>query len=97
MAGTRACPSFYQNFSLIGKDELAGSAPTKGNSTPTPTSVISRASTPVLTTASAVTLSSHNKLFMQFMKAYLEAQVPSQTKVDPEPRKQSFKTQFLEL
>ena len=31
------------------------------------------------------------------MKAYLEAQVPSQTKVDPEPPKQLFKARFLDF
>ena len=79
------------------KDELAGAAPTKGSGTPTPTFVMSCTSTPALATASIVAPFLDNKLFKQFMKTYLEAQVPGQTKVDPEPCKQPFKARFLDF
>ena len=72
MAGPRACRSLWRNPSPAGKDELVGAAPTGGSKTPTPTTSVSRAPTP----APAIILSSDNKLFKQFMKAYLEAQVP---------------------
>ena len=77
MAGSRACRSPCRNPPLANIDELAGAAPTESNGTSTPTPAMSRAPTPTPTTAPATTLSSDNKLFKQFMKAYLEAQVPS--------------------
>ena len=58
-------------------------------STPAPPDVLAATLSPAPALA-APTPSSENGLFKQFMKAYLEAQVPGQTKVDPEPRKQSF-------
>ena len=104
MAGPRARRSPRQNLPPIGKDELAGAtptrgsgAPTRGSGAPTPTSVVFRAPTPAPATALAVAPSLDNELFKQFMKAYLEAQVPGQTKIDPKPCDQSFKAQFLDL
>ena len=94
MAGPCACHSPRRNPSPTGNDELAGAALTEGSSTPTPTPVVSRAPTPASATAPAAALSSDNKLFKQFMKAYLEAQVPGQTEVDSEPRKQFLKARF---
>ena len=87
MAGPRARRSLCRNLPPGGEDELAGAAPTEGNGTPTPTPVVSRAPTPAPTNAPAVAPSSDNKLFKQFIKAYLEVQVPSRTEVDREPRK----------
>ena len=91
MAGPCACHSFCQNSLLTGKDELAGTAQTQGNGSPTPTSVVSRAPNSAPATVFVGTLSLDNKLFKQLMKAYLEAQVPGQTKVDLEPCKQPLK------
>ena len=97
MAGPRACRSPRRNPSPAGEDKLAGTAPTKGNGTPTPTLVVSRAPTPALATTPAASLSLDRELFKQFMRAYLEAQVPDQTKVDSKSRKQSLKTRFPDL
>ena len=89
MAGPRACRSPCRNPPSVGEDELAGAAPTEGSGTPTPTPVVSRAPT--------VAPSLDNKLFKQFMKAYLEAQVPGQTEVDPKPCEDPLKAQFPDL
>ena len=99
MAGPRACRSPYWNPCPAGEDELAGAAPTEGSGTRTLTPVVSRAPTPAPATTSAVALSSDNKLFKQFMKAYLKAQVPVQLapKIDLEPCKQLFKARFPDL
>ena len=97
MAGPRVCRSPRRNPPLTGEDELAGAAPTEGSGTPIPTPVLSHAPTPAPATASAVAPSSDNELFKQFMKAYLEAQVPGRTEVDPKPRKQPLKAQFPDL
>ena len=91
MAGPCACRSPCRNPLPAGEDELAGAAPTEGSGTPTPTPVVSRAPTPAPATAPAAAPSSDNELFKQFMKAYLEAQVPGRTEVDPKPREQLFK------
>ena len=97
MAGPRARYSPRRNPPPTGKDELAGAAPTEGSGTLTPTPVVSRAPTPAPATASAVAPSSDSELFKQFMKAYLEAQMPGRTEVDPKPCKQPFKAQFPDL
>ena len=97
MARPRACRSPCQNLHPAGEDELAGAASTEGSGTPTPALVMSRASTPAPTTAPAVAPSSDNELFKQFMKAYLEAQVPGRTEVDPKPRKLPLKARFPDL
>ena len=97
MARPSACRSSYWNSSSNGKDELAGAAITKSSGTPTPTLVVSRALTPAPATAPTAALSLDNKLFKQFMKVYLEAQVPSGTKVDPKSRKQTLKARFLDF
>ena len=97
MAELCACNSPHQNPRSTGKDELAGATPTEGSGTSTPTPVVSRVRTPALATALVVAPSLDNKLFKQFMKTYLEAQVSSQIEVDPEPCKQPFKAQFLDL
>ena len=100
------------NAPPTGKYELAGAAPgpapTEGSDTFTLAPAVSRVPTPTpsdalvaalsLSPALAATVpSSDNKLFKQFIKAYLEAQVSSRTKVDPEPRKQPLKAQFPDL
>ena len=87
MAGPYACRSSCWNLLPVNEDELAGAAPTEGSGTPTPTPIVSRA--PISTPAIAFTAapSSNNKLFKQFIKPYLEAQVPSKIEVDPEPCK----------
>ena len=97
MAGPRACRNPRRNPPPAGEDELAGAAPTKGSGTSTPTPVVSRASTPAPTTAPAVAPSLDNELFKQFIKAYLGAQVPGRTELDPEPREQLLKTRFSDL
>ena len=97
MAGPRACRSLCWNPPCTGEDKLAGATPTEGSGTPTPTPVVSRAPTPAPATAPAAALSSDNKLFKQFMKAYLKAQVPGRTEVDSEPCKQSLKARFPDL
>ena len=113
MAKPPACRSPRRNPPLTGKDELAGAAPepapTKGSDTstlapaascvPTPTPppdtlVAAPSSAPAL---AATAPSSDNELFKQFMKAYLEAQVPGRTEVDPEPREQPLKARFPDL
>ena len=73
MAGPRACRSPRRNPRPTIKDKLAGAALTEGSDIPTPTPIMSHAPTPALATAPAVAPSSDNKLFKQFMKAYLEA------------------------
>ena len=97
MAGPCACRSPCRNPPPAGEDELAGAALTESSGTPTPTSVMSRTPTPAPATAPAAAPSSDTKLFKQFMKAYLETQVPGQTKVDPKPCKQPLKARFPEL
>ena len=97
MARHPTCRSRCRNSPLTGKDKLAGAAPTEGSGTLTATPIVTRATTLALATAPAVTSSLDNKLFKQFMNAYLEAQVPSQTEVDPETRKQSLKAQLPDL
>ena len=82
---TRRSPCW--NFNRTSKDELAGATPTKGSDTFTSIPIVSYAPTLVPTTAHVATPSSDNKLFKQFIKAYLETQVLSQTDVDPKPCK----------
>ena len=81
------------NFPPASEDKLAGTALTEGSSTLTPTPAVLRAPTPTL----AIAPSLHNKLFKQFMKAYLKAKVPNWIKVDLKPCKQPLKTRFPEL
>ena len=88
MAGPRACRSFHWNSPRICEDELAGAAPFEGNGTPTTPPVVSDTPTPAPATTLVIAPSSNNKLFKQFMKAYLEAQVSGQTEIDQEPCKQ---------
>ena len=97
MAGPRACRSPRQNLLPTGKDKLGGAALTEGSGTSTPTPVVFHAPTLAPATASAVAPSLDNKLFKQFIKSYLEAQVPGQTKVDPEPCKEFLKARFPDL
>ena len=97
MAGPRVGRSPCQNFCPTGEDELAGAALTEGSGTCTPTPVVSHAPTPALATAPTVASSLDNELLKQFMKAYLKAQMPGQTEIDPEPCKQPLKAQFPDL
>ena len=97
MARSLACHSPRWNPPSASKDELAGAVPTEASHTPTPTPVVSRAPIPAPATASATTLSSDTELFKQFMKAYLETQVPGQTEVDSKPCKQLPKARFLDF
>ena len=112
MARPTACRSPCQNPPLTGKDELAGAAlgpaPTEGSNTSTPAPAVSRVPIPAPTDVSVAAPSpalaltatapfSDNELFKQFMKAYLEAEVPGRTEVDPKPRKQPLKAQFSNL
>ena len=93
MSGPCTCCSARWNAPPAGEDKLAGAAPTEGSNTPILTSAVSRAWTP----APAIALSLDNKLFKQFMKAYLEAQMPGQIEVDSESCKQPLNAQFLDL
>ena len=74
MVGLRTCRSPRRNPPLGGEDELTGGppgAPTKSSHTPTHSPTVSWAPTPALL--------STDKLFKQFMRAYLESnQGPSQ-------------------
>ena len=97
MAGLCACRSLCQNPSPIGKDELVGAAPIEESGTPTPTPVMSRASTPAPATAFFVASYLDNGLFKQFINTYFEAQVPGQTEVGSKPRKQFLKDRFLDV
>ena len=91
MARPFARRSSCRNPLLTGKDELAGvalgPAPTKNSDNSIPAPVVSRVPTPAPSKApiaspsqafalAATALSSDNELFNQFIKAYLEAQVP---------------------
>ena len=78
MAGPCTHRSPRQNSRTAGEDKLSGVFPTEGSGIPTPTPVVSSTPIPAQATALAVVPSSYNKLFKQFMKAYLEAQVPAQ-------------------
>ena len=97
MAKSYACYSFCWNFSPIKDNELTGAALTEGSGTPTPTPVLLPAPTLALVAITATGPPSDNKLFKQFMKAYMEAQVPGQIEVDSKPCKQLFKAWFLDL
>ena len=102
MAGPCACPSPCWNFPSAGKDELAGAASrvlTNDSRTPTHTFAIS--STPILVVAIGLAVAPplDNKLFKQFIKAYLETQMPGWIvpKIDLKPCKQLFKARFPDL
>ena len=82
MARPPARYSPCRNPPAANKNELAGVVPTEGNATPTPTPVVSRAPTPAPAIAPASAASLDTELFKQFMKAYLEAEVPGQTEID---------------
>ena len=97
MAEPHARRSSCRNHLFAGKDELAGAAPTEGSGIPIPTPVMSRAPTPAPATALTTAPSSDNKLFKQFIKAYLEGQVPGQIEIDSEPHKQLLKARFPDL
>ena len=84
MARPLTCHSPCCNSPSIGKDEFAGAALTESIGNPIATHVVSRALTPAPATAPAVAISPDKKLFKQFIKAYLEAQVPGWKEVDPE-------------
>ena len=94
MARPLAYPSPCRNPPPTGKNELAGAAPgpapIEKSDTSTPASAMSRVLTsalldaPVAAPSPALALaatapSSDNELFTQFIKAYLETQVPGQT------------------
>ena len=73
MAGPRIRHSPYRNPPPDGEDELAGSPPrvfTKGSNTPTLFPSVSRAQTSTSTRAPVPP--SNERLFQQFIKAYLE-------------------------
>ena len=113
MARPLACCSSCRNLPPTGKDELAGAAPgpalTEGSDTSTTAPAASRVPTPtpppdipIAALSSAPSFAAtapflDNKLFKQFMKVYLEAQVPGRTEVDPKPCKQPFKARFPDL
>ena len=97
MARPLACCNPCRNPPPTGKDELDGAIPTEGSGTPTPTPVMSGAPTPAPANDLAASPSSDTKLFKQFMKTYLKAQVQGQTKIDSESCKQLLKAQFLDL
>ena len=77
MAGPHACRSPYYNYHPTDEDEPTGAAPIEGSGNSTPTLIVSHAPNPAPATALAISPSLDNELFKQFMKAYLEAQVPA--------------------
>ena len=85
MARPVACCNPCQKPPSASEDELADVDPTEGNGTPTPTPVVSHAPTPAPATATGAAPSLDTEVFKQFMKAYLEAQMPSRTEIDSEP------------
>ena len=93
MAEPCTCHSFCQNLFSTNGDKLAGTvsrtAPTNNSGTPISTLVVSNIFTPTLAIAFAVALFLDHKLFKQFIKAYLEAQVLVQiaSEIDAEPCK----------
>ena len=93
MAKPCTCRSPHQNPSPTGKDEPAGAALTESSSTPTSTLAVSQALTPAPVVTPAVIPNPDNKLFKQFMKAYLEAQTPAQiaAEMDAKPRERLLK------
>ena len=97
MAVPHACRSLCRNFFFTGKDKLAGVASIEGGGTPISILIVSHALTFALATTPTIAPSLDNELFKQFIKAYLEAQVPGQTEVDPKPCKQPLKAQFPDL
>ena len=97
MARPLARRSPRRNAPPAGEDELAGAVLTEGSGTPTPTPVVSRAPTPAPTTAPAAAPSSDNELFKQFMKVYLEVQVPGRKEEDSKPCEQPLKARFPDL
>ena len=97
MTGPCACRNPRRNFPTPGKDKLAGAVPTKSSATPTPTPVVLPAPSPAPATALTTTPSSDKELFKQFIKAYLQDQMPVQIEVDSEPYKQLFKARFSDF
>ena len=97
MAGPCARRSPCRNPPPAGEDDLAGATLTERSGTPILTPVMSRAPTPAPATTFVGAPSLDNKLFKQFIKAYLEAQVPGWIENDPEPREQLLKAQFPDL
>ena len=97
MVWPRICRSSCWNPPPAGKDELAGTSPIKSSGIPIPTPVMLHASTSAPATAPIVASSLENKLFKQFKKAYLEAQITGQTKINLKPRKQLPEAWFLDL
>ena len=95
MAGPYSYRSPCQNSSPAGKDKFVSTARTEGSNTLIPTPAVLRARTPAL----AIALFSDNKLFKQFMKAYLKTQVQAWivAEIDPKPCKQSFKAWFSDF
>ena len=91
MARPHARRSPCQNCFSIGGNEPAEAALTKGSGTST--------ATPALVFTPTVISNPDNKLFKQFMKAYLEAQTPAQIaeEMDAKPCEQLLKTRLLDL
>ena len=77
MARAPACCSPLQNLPSVGEDEFASVGPTEGNITLIPTSVMLHAPNPACATAPAAILSLDQTLFMELMKSYLKALLPS--------------------
>ena len=97
MAGPCACRNTFLNLNPTSKYELTGASLTESSSIPTPTPVVTHAPIPALATTHAAAGSLDNKLFKQFKKAYLEAQVQSRPEVDPEPCKQLLYARFSDF
>ena len=94
MAKPHACRSLCWNPPPDGEDELADAAPVEGSGPPTHTPVVSCAPTSAPAIAHAAAPSLDNELFKQFIKAYLEAQIPWRTELDSKPREQPLKARF---
>ena len=97
MARPHARRSPCQNPPPAGENKLASVVLTESSGTPTPTPVVLHAPTPAPATTPVAAPSSDTKLFKQFIKAYLEAQVLGRTEVDLEPCEQPLKARFPDL
>ena len=102
MAGPRTRRSPRRNPPPGGEDELVGGppgAPIEGSNTPTPSPPASWAQT--LASTQALAPPSNERLFQQFMKAYLENQnqnqAPPPASIQAELREQPLKAQFSNL
>ena len=108
MARPPACRNLCRNPPAIGKDELAGPAPTEGSDTYTPAPAVSHAPTSAPLTAPTLALAAVDSMirylkadFQQILKTVLETRLPApapQPFVFPDgPCERPLKARFPEL